>query len=455
MVKKTTRKSGGSLPIIHHHAAGIDIGGAEHWVAVPEGSDPQPVRKFGAFTEDLLAIAAWLKACDVTTVAMEATGVYWIALFQILEASGLEVLLVNAKHVRHVPGRKSDQRDCQWLRQLHSFGLLSGSFRPPDDICVLRSYLRHRDTLVRLAASHVQRIQKALVQMNVLLTNVLSDVTGVTGMKIIKAILDGERDPLVLARFRNAHVKASSEEIARSLQGDFRQEHLFALKQSLDAHEFFQGQIAECDRDIQRLLDSFAPKLPPEAEPPPTTSSHRKPQRNEPPVTFRSALYRIVGIDLTQIPGLQTLSAVGLISEIGFDVSSFPSEKAFASWTGLCPSPKVSGGRRLGEDPRHIHNRTAQILRIAASSLSKSQTALGAFYRRLRARIGPAKALKALAHKLARIIYRLLRHGMAYVEAGQAAYEQRLRDKRIKYLTRQAAELGFQVLPLSERPSVS
>jgi transposase len=455
VVNTTTRKSDGRLPILNGDAAGIDIGAAEHWVAVPEDRDPQPVRKFGAFTEDLLAIAAWLKACGVKTVAMEATGVYWIALFQILEASGQEAVLVNAKHVRHVPGRKSDQRDCQWLRDLHSYGLLSGSFRPADDICVLRSYLRHRDTLVRQGAAQVQRMQKALIQMNVLLTNVLSDITGVTGMNIIKAILAGERDSIVLARFRNPHVKASSDEIARSLRGDYRREHLFALKQSLQAHEFFQGQIDECDRDIQRLLDSFEPKLPPDAEPPPNTSTHRKPQRNEPPTAFRAALYRILGTDLTQVPGLQTLSAVGLISEIGFDITRFRSEKAFACWTGLCPAPKVSGGRRLGEDPRHIHNRTAQILRMAASSLSKSQTALGAFYRRLRARIGPAKALKALAHKLARILYRLLRYGTAYVEAGQLSYEQRLRDKRLKSLARQATDLGFQLLPLSERPSVS
>jgi transposase len=443
------------LRILYPNAAGIDVGSAEHWVAVPADRDPQPVRRFEAFTADLIALAEWLKSCRIETVAMEATGVYWIPLFQILETRGIEVKLVNAKHVRHVPGRKSDQRDCQWLQELHSYGLLSGSFRPDDQICILRAYLRHRDDLVRSGASQVQVMQKSLIQMNLLLHNVISDITGVTGRKIIQSILDGERDPIVLAAHRNPRIKATTDEIVRSLQGDYRQEHLFTLRQALEAHDFFDRQIQTCDQSILDVLARFEPKLPPDAEPPKSTSSHRKPQRNEPPLKVVSTLYRVTGIDLTQVPGIQALTAVTIISEIGLDISRFPTEKQFCSWLGLSPSPKVSGGKRLGEEKRHVKNRVAQALRIAATTVQKSQSALGAYYRRMRARIGPGKAVKATAHKIARILYRLLRYGTAYVETGQQAYEDQYRHRQLRSLQRRASDLGFILLPTTTGAPVS
>jgi transposase len=443
------------MRILYPNAAAIDVGSGEHWVAVPADRDPQPVRRFEAFTGDLIALAEWLKSCRIDTVAMEATGVYWIPLFQILETRGIEVKLVNAKHVRHVPGRKSDQRDCQWLQELHSYGLLSGSFRPDDQVCVLRAYLRHRDDLVRSGASQVQVMQKSLIQMNILLHNVISDITGVTGRKIIQSILDGERNPVVLAAHRNPRIKATTDEIVRSLQGDYRQEHLFTLGQALEAHDFFDRQIRTCDQNILDVLARFEPKLPPDAEPPKSTSSHRKPQGNEPPIKVVSTLYRVTGIDLTQVPGIQALTAVTIISEIGLDISRFPTEKQFCSWLGLSPSPKVSGGKRLGEEKRHVKNRVAQALRIAATTVQKSQSALGAYYRRMRARIGPGKAVKATAHKLARILYRLLKFGTAYVETGQQAYEEHYRHRQVRSLQRRAADLGFTLLPAPTGAPVS
>jgi transposase len=361
-----------SLRVLNRNAAGIDIGSNEHWVAVPPDRDPEPIRRFAAFTGDLVALADWLRQCGVTSVVMEATGVYWIPLFQILETRGFEVKLVNAKHVRHVPGRKSDQRDCQWLQELHSYGLLSASFRPENDICVLRAYLRHRDNVIRAAAQQVQLMQKSLIQMNVLLHNVISDITGLTGRKILDDILRGERDPLVLAAHRHSRIRATSDEIARSLHGDYREEHLFTLRQAVESYDFFGRQLRECDESIRKVLTRFEPKLPPEAMPPPSTSSHHKPQRNEPPVEFGGILYRLLGVDMTQVPGVQTSTAITIVSEIGLDVSKFRSEKQFSSWLGVSPSPKISGGKRLGEEPRRIRNRVAQALRIAATSLQRS-----------------------------------------------------------------------------------
>lgn len=444
-----------ALRVLNRNAAGIDIGANEHWVAVPADRDPEPVRRFAAFTGDLVALAEWLRRCGVTSVVMEATGVYWIPLFQILETRGFEVKLVNAKHVRHVPGRKTDQRDCQWLQELHSYGLLSASFRPENDICVLRAYLRHRDNVIRAAAQQVQLMQKSLIQMNVLLHNVISDITGLTGRKILDDILRGERDPMVLAAHRHPRIRATSEEIARSLHGDYREEHLFTLRQAVESYDFFGRQLRECDESILKVLRQFEPKLPPEATPPPSTSSHHKPQRNEPPVEFGGILYRLLGVDMTQVPGVQASTAITIVSEIGLDVSKFRSEKQFSSWLGLSPSPKISGGKRLGEERRRIRNRVAQALRIAATSLQRSPTALGAFFRRMRFRLGPAKAIKATAHKLARILYRLLRYGTAYVETGQQAYEEQFRTRQIKGLQRRAQDLGFTLVPRPEGELVS
>jgi len=362
-------------------------------VAVPPGRDPKPVRAFGTFTIDLQALADWLKACGVTTVAMESTGVYWIALFQILETRGFEVLLVNARHVKNVPGRKSDVLDCQWLQELHTFGLLRGSFRPADEICVLRAYWRHCDNLIKATSAHIQQMQKALLQMNLQLHHVISDVTGVTGLAIIRAILAGERDPERLARFKDHRIKASLETIAKALAGDYRAEHLFVLGQALELHDFYAAKIEACDRAIEAQLCRLESK--PASEPlGPSRAQHKKPARNEPIFDLRSELHRLLGVDLTTIPGIQATTAQTLLSELGGDVARWKSEKHFASWLGLCPGVKITGGKAFQSRTRHVVNRAATALRIAAQAVGRSKTALGAFYRRLKSRLGAPRRIR-------------------------------------------------------------
>jgi transposase len=437
-----------SLRRVNLHAAGIDIGATEHWVAVPPEADAQPVRCFGTFTADLHALADWLKACGVTTVAMESTGVYWIALFQTLETRGFQVLLVNARHVKNVPGRKSDVLDCQWLQELHTFGLLRGSFRPEDQICVLRAYWRHRDNLVKSTAAHIQHMQKALLQMNLQLHHVISDVTGVTGLAIIRAIIAGERDPQRLAAFKDHRIKASVETIAKALEGDYRAEHLFVLQQALALHDFYSTQIDACDRQIEAQLRTLESKVDPVKEPlGPSRQQHKKPARNEPVFDLRGELYRLLGVDLTTIPGIQAATAQTLVSELGCDLSRWKTEKHFASWLGLCPGTKITGGQRLTGRTRHVVNRAATALRLAAQAVGRSKTALGAFYRRLKSRLGAPKANTATAHKLARMVYRLLKFGQAYVERGEQAYEQSFKNRLLRNLHKQAANLGYHLVP--------
>ena len=380
-----------TTPVLHPHAAGIDIGATELYVCVPLDRDPQPIRRFGTFTEDLLAVATWLQQCGVTTVAMESTGVYWIPLFQILETRGLEVCLVNARHVKNVPGRKTDVQDCQWLQYLHSVGLLRASFRPPETVCAVRSLLRHRDTLVQLAATHTQHMQKALTQMNLQLHHVLSDITGVTGLAILDAILAGERDPTVLASHRDRRIKASAATIAKALVGDYRPEHLFTLRQSVDAYRQYQRLIGECDREVQNRLAAFASTLDPAQHPLPAAPASRRKTRGTSPVPgfdLRTELYRVLGTDLTQVPGLQTPTVHTLFAELGADLSPFPSGGHFASWLGLCPDNRISGGQVLSVKTRHVKHRVAYALRLAAQSLSRSQSVLGGFFRRC----GPSSA---------------------------------------------------------------
>jgi transposase len=330
------------LQHINPHAAGIDVGSRSHFVAVPEGSCEQSVREFTSFTDDLHRMADWLLACGVTTVVMESTGIYWIPVFEILESRGLEVRLVNARHVKNVPGRKSDVLDCQWLQRLHSYGLLEGAFRPVEQVCTLRAYVRQRMNLVRYAASHIQHMQKALAQMNLQLANVVSDISGVTGLRIIKAVLAGERDALVLARLRHPRCKNDESTIARSLRGNFRAEHLFSLKQAVDLYEFYQHQIGECDRQILDQLASFDAADGP---------------ANGPPANLEQALLRMSGVDLTRIDGIDTNSALKIISEIGTDMSRWKTAKHFASWLGLCPGTKVSGGKVLSAKSKPVANR--------------------------------------------------------------------------------------------------
>jgi transposase len=427
------------------NAAGIDIGSERHLVAVPEGRDTLSVREFGTFTTDLEALATWLKQCGVTSVAMESTGVYWIPLFELLERHGFEVKLVDARHVKNVSGRKSDVLDCQWIQQLHTYGLLAGAFRPPDEVCVLRSYLRQREMLTQAASMHIQHMQKALQQMNLLLHNVVSDITGVTGMKIIKAILAGERDPRVLAANRDQRCHHTTATIAKSLVGNYREEHLFALRQAVDLYETYQAKIADCDHAIIKQLE----KQPNSSDDGPPTAEKPVPARNRirNGVDVRDLLFKKSGVDLFAIPGLAADTLLTLASEVGFDMSPWKTEKHFVSWLGVCPGTKKSGGKVLRNKTKRHPNRATQAFRLAAASLYRSQTALGAFYRRIKSRAGGKQAVTATAHKIARIYYAMLTQGTAYVELGQQAYEQKYKERRLDHLKTQAKSLGFQLVP--------
>lgn len=444
---KTTQ----SHPVLRPHAAGIDVGSTELYVAVPVDADPEPVRTFGTFTEDLHALADWLVRCGVLTVALESTGVYWIPIFQILEARGLEVCLVNARHVKHVPGRKTDVTDCQWLQYLHSVGLLHASFRPPAQVCAVRSLWRHRDTLVRYAGSHVQHMQKALTQMNIQLANVISDLTGKTGLAIIDAVLAGERDGLKLAGLRDHRIKADLQTIAKSLAGDWKEEHLFTLRQARLIYTHYQTMVAECDTQIALFLRAFESRVDVVAQPiPARTSSHVRPQRNDAGFDLRGELYRILGVDLTQVPGLQSSIASTVLSEVGPCVDRFATCKHFASWLGLCPDNRITGGRVLSAATRDVKSRTAYALRMAAHSLHRNQSAIGDYFRRMKARLGTPAAITATAHKLARIIYHLIKHRCSY-DASIFAHEEELhRKRREKNLRKQAALFGFQLTPVTE-----
>ena len=435
-------------PSIHPNAAGIDIGAERHWVSVPAGRDTECVRSFGCFTPDLYALSAWLKQCEIETVAMEATGVYWIPLFQILETQGFEVSLVNAHHVKTVPGRKSDVLDCQWLQQLHSYGLLASSFRPEDPVCVLRSYLRHRDTLIKSASTHILRMQKALIEMNLQLHQVISDITGTTGMRILRAIVAGERNPQVLAAMKDRRIKAAPETIAAALTGDYRDEHLFILKQELHLYEIYQQQIAVCDGEIEQLLNTFTTKVDPETNPPPKPKrSGKKQPGNAPDFDLRTHLYRITGVDLTQIAGLGTLSVLVILSEVGLDPTRFLTVKHFASWLGLAPGSRITGGKVKSAKTRPVVNRAANAFRMAAQTLTRSQSALGAFYRRMKAKLGAPKAITAAAHKLARIFYRLWSRSEPYSDPGVERYQRHYQERTLKQLQRKAQALGFDLVP--------
>jgi transposase len=413
-----------------------------HFVAVPIDRDEKPVRCFKSFTEDLVALADWLSDCGIDTVAMEATGVYWIPLFELLVERGFEVKLVNPHHLKNVPGRKTDVADCQWIQQLHTFGLLAGAFRPDEDIVQLRTLMRHRGMLVSCAAEHVQHIQKALSQMNVKLQHVVSDTTGVTALRIIRAILGGERDPVALANFRDKRCKNSKATIAKSLHGNWRDDHLFELRQAMELYDVYQQKLVECDKAIATKLEEF----PDVTDGRPLPSSPRKPPRkNQLRFEAREPLYRMTGVDLTRIEGIDRATALLVISEIGTNVQAWPSAKHFASWLCLCPGNKVSGGKRLGGRTRHSANRVATALRLAARSLHHSKSALGAFFRRKKAHLGVPKAITATAHKLARMIYSILRYGNEYVDAGAEYYDSMYHAKVLRHLSRRARELGYEL----------
>ncbi len=434
-----------NFSLINQNAAGIDIGSAEHWVCVPPDRVSENVRRFGCFTPDLVAMADWLIESGVETVAMESTGVYWIPVFQILEQRGLQVKLVNAHYVKTVPGRKSDVLDCQWLQQLHTYGLLSGSFRPEDQVCVLRSYIRQRDSLIKSASIHVQRMQKALIQMNLQLHKVISDITGLTGMAIIRAIVAGEHDPQMLAALKDPRIKSSITEIAQALTGDYRTEHLFVLKQELTLYEIYLVQIAECDREIEQCLATFESKAEDEA-PPRKGKKRKKPKGHDPQFDLHGHLYRISGVDFTRIDGLDVLSVQTILSEVGLDPSRFKSVKHFTSWLGLCPGTKITGGKVKSSQTRPVVNRAANAFRIAAFSLTHSHSALGAFYRRLRARLGAPKAITATAHKLARLFYQMWTTHGTYTDPGMDYYEQKYHQRILNNLKKKAQSLGFELV---------
>lgn len=446
------------LAVAHRQAAGIDVHAAVHFVAVaaedvppgfvnPDAKLPAGVRKFGAYTGDLEALADWLTACGVTTVAMESTGVFWIPLYDLLAGRGFEVLLVDPRQTKHAPGRpKSDVADCQWIRRLHSYGLLTGSFRPGDAIVRWRGFQRQREMLIRYAAQHVQHLQKVLEEMNVKLTEVVRDIVGLTGTKILKAIVAGERDPHKLARHRHPSCKTGVEEIARALHGEWRPEHLFALTQTLALYEFYQRQLHECESQIESCLRGF-PERRQEASRPASRRTH-KPGKNAVRFGARALLFRLAGVDLTQIEGISETTALVVLSEVGPDLSAFPSEKHFVSWLGLCPQHRGSGGKIFSRRIRRGANRAARALRMAAQGCHHARNAVGAFYRRVQARAGGPKAVVATARKLAERVYRLLRYGQEYVRQSEAAYEAAYQQRLVQSMAKKAAKLGYTLVPM-------
>jgi len=437
------------LPQIRANAGGMDIGASEVWVDVG-GKDPEPVRRFETFTADLQEMGDWLKRCGIETVAMESTGVYWIPICQVLESKGIEVVLVNARYAKNVSGRKTDMLDCQWLRILHSYGLLEASFRPARDIGVLRAYMRHRQMLIEYAAAHVQHMQKAMTQMNLQLQHVLSDITGATGMRIIRAIVDGERDRNRLAAMRDVRTKANETTIAKALEGDYRAEHLFALKQSLELFDSYQKQIEACHQQIADHLRSLESKADPAAGLKPARTTKKK-RRNQPDFNIREEAFRISGVDLTEIDSIHESAALGLLAEIGVDLSPWKTEKHFASWLTLCPNNKISGGKVLHRSTRKSASRARDILRLCAQSLLVSRSALGAYCRRMCARLGKPKGIIAAAHKLALLVYRTLKFGRRYVDIGQEQYEEKYKERALKQLARKAQHFGFQLVPSSQQ----
>lgn len=445
-----TRVTNG-MTMINPNTAGIDVGSEEHWVCVPSDRAEENVRPFGVYSCDFRELAEWLKKCGVTSVAMESTGVYWIPLYQALEKQGFDVVLVNARHLKSVAGRpKTDVYDCQWIQRLHSYGLLNASFRPEDDICVIRSLQRHRDELTESTSRHVLHMQKCLQQMNVRLDEAVSDIMGKTGLAIIEAILSGEHNPSNLAKLRDRRVKADEKEIAKALEGDYREEHLFVLRQSLDSYKFIYGQMETCDREIKKHLEELEKKVDVNLRPlPPPTAGSKRSNRNQPTYDIRPYLYESFGVDLTQVPGFQSSTVLTLLSEVGADLDAWPTDKRFASWLGLCVNKEISGGKILKNSTRKVKNRASEALRMAASSLKNSDCYLGVFYRRIKSRRGAPKAVTATAHKLAVIFYHMVKEGKPYKEMDLSHYYENCRKKTLKNLKNRAQSLGFELVPVA------
>ena len=433
------------LSQVNLNAAGIDVGASSHFVAVSAGRAEPPVREFAAFTADLYRLAE----CGVEAVVMESTGVYWIPLFGVLEERGFQVMLVDPRRIKNVSGRKTDVLDCQWLQQLHTYGLLSGAFRPDAEIRRLRSYLRQRAMLVQYASHHIQHMQKALTQMNVKLQHVISNITGKTGMDIMEAIVRGERSPRRLARLRDPRIKSDEKTIAKSLRGHWREEHIFELAQALELYRTYQDTIAQCDLEIQAQLERFEDRSDGQ---PPAPNGKKRNQKNAPRFDVQSQLYRMTGVDLTRIDGVDAYTALKVVSEVGTDMTKWPTAKHFASWLGLSPNNRITGGKVMSSKTKASANRAAAALRLAANALHRSGSALGAFLRRKKVHLGAPKDITATAHKLARLIYTMLRYGQEYVDAGAEYYEKQYQDRALRAAKRRAAQLGYDLVPMSDAP---
>ena len=443
-------------PVLEPNAAGIDVGAREMFVAVPGDRDANPVRVFPTFTEDLERLVDWLMECGVTTVAMESTGVYWIPLYDLLEQRGIRPCLVNVRHMKNVPGRRTDWHECQWLQFLHSVGLLRAAFRPQEDICAVRTLLRHRGELVQAASQHVQHMHKALTQMNLQLHHVISDITGVTGLAIVDAILDGQRAAAELAKLRNSRIKADQETIRKSLVGNWRLEHLFTLRQSRELYRTYQQRIVECDLEIEKLLPGFEPAekpLPPDQKQNRAGNKRRKKNGHpNPHFDLRTEAYKLFGVDVTQIPGLEE-NALPLFSEVGRDMTRWPTAGHFASWLSLCPDNDISGGKTLWRGMRNVKNRAGHLFRFAASSLHHSSTPLGNYLRRMKAKLGPSAAITATAHKIAIVFYTMVRNQVEYDGTIWAARDAE-REKRLQIkLKRQAKQFGYELVPIAHPPA--
>lgn len=453
--KRSKPKIDRKMPMVHPNAAAIDVGATMHMAAVRPDRTPEPVRSFGTFTTDLHRLVEWFKECGVETVVMESTSVYWIPIFELLDAHGFTVLLVNARDAKHVPGRKTDVSDAQWLQRLHSYGLLRASFRPKGQISELRAYMRQRERLLEYAASHIQHMQKALIEMNLQLHHVVADITGATGLRIIRTILAGERDPKVLALLRDYRCHSSAETIEKALTGSYRAEHLFALEQALALYDAYHEKASACDARIEAVLKELSigrgrcsgTELP-------SPRRFRTDQANALAFDVRAALFALLGKDITKIDGLGPYLSLKLIAECGDDLSAWPSPKHFTSWLCLAPSNKISGGKVLSSRTRRSGSRAAALLRLAAVTVGRTDTALGAFYRRLSARIGKAKAVTATARKIAVLFYNAVRFGMEYVDPGASFYETRYRTRVVDNLHRRAKAFGFVLMPLEAPPSV-
>jgi transposase len=448
---KTPQPISRGLEIVHADAAGLDIAACEIYGCVPSDRAVQAVRKFATFTADLHQLAQWLVRCGIKTVAMESTGVYWVPVFEILEGYGIEVYLVDARQLKQVPGRKSDVADCQWIQQLHTFGLLRRCFQADEEMRALRILVRQRERLIRSRSTHILHMQKALQMMNIQLTQVVSDITGQSGLRIIRAILAGERDPQQLAQLRHVRCVRTEQEIARALEGSYKAEHLFALRQAVEAYDFYGQQLVACDQEMERLYTQITP--PPDAVHPPTNPppapSKQRPRKNQAHFDLKSVLFQLTGVDLTAVPGLDALTVQTVLGEIGTDMSHWPTVKHFTSWLCLAPRHEKSGGKILRNRTLKTDNRATTALRVAAQALARSSSALGAFFRRIKAKHGPAKAIVATAHKLARIIYFMLTHRTPYVDRGADHYTEQQQAHLLNYLNRKAKSLDMVLMPRS------